>query len=520
LLNKHQQAAVDSPSKRLLVLAGAGTGKTYTMIERIKRLIADGVEPSSILVLTFTNAAAFEMGQRFQTDSDEARPTFQTFHGFCYHLMIKSPQVRGALGYKQVPNIITPERTKELDARTRASHHIKASATSLNKDAGTGKDAFEHAVYWKVMKNQMRVDNLISFDHLCKGVCGLFSNNSPVVKEYLEKYKYIFVDEFQDTDKVQWDFVQSFKDSSIFLVGDVQQAIYEFRGADSTIIQAVAEDPEWETLRIVDNYRSTSNICQFANDIVFANETTRLKLVSDRVGTEPITESQDTPWALEDNRGLRSVVASAISDLEHGTVAILLCTNMEVNFVAESVRYALPGNYIDKSRTINLLAAVLDGKFRARWLASLLPRDTYVKYLKQEALKTGDLESVFERSYQTKELVNTLRKIQDILSSPGFALPKSIAIAEFLGIQNPEFGHIEETVEGIIRAVTQIVESERSPVYVGTIHSVKGLEFDSVYLLGAGSKVFSLKTEAQKNLFYVGVTRAKEKLFVGMEDRD
>ena len=123
-LNAEQQQAVDSNSDRLLVLAGAGAGKTHTMLERIKRLVRDGVKPSSILVLTFTNAAAFEMKSRFLESEKNLNsyPEFRTFHSFCYSLLISDKNVRKKLNYDKVPRVAYPEKVKKVEREAEKIH--------------------------------------------------------------------------------------------------------------------------------------------------------------------------------------------------------------------------------------------------------------------------------------------------------------------------------------------------------------------------------------------------------------
>lgn len=226
-LNPQQQQAVDSTSSKILCLAGAGAGKTATMIERISRLVKEGVSPLSILVLTFTNAAAFEMKDRYKRNNpNQAIPEFRTFHSFCYSLIIKDKAVRSALGYTRVPTVADEGAIKRIEAEAKMQCNIKLSEAKLSGNAPlTAQEEFEVDVYKKAVKRLIRQKNIITFDILCYDVGGLFIANHPNILKYKEQYTYLFVDEFQDTDPKQISFLNSFdpKGTHFYFCGDVLQ---------------------------------------------------------------------------------------------------------------------------------------------------------------------------------------------------------------------------------------------------------------------------------------------------------
>ena len=286
-LNSGQQAAVLSDSKKLLCLAGAGTGKTHTMMARISKLIAvDQVDPASILALTFTNAAAFEMKERFMKNHPGVRsPEFRTFHSFCYSLLAMDLRVRAALQYTSVPEIIEASDMKQITTTVKEQLGIKLSDSILWGTGNTISEKKTIDLYQKAVANALRRQNVITFDLLSQKVCDLFVTNSDLVKKYKDRYQYIFVDEFQDTDRTQYDFVMSFEDSYKFVVGDALQALYGFRGADSSLIKQISRDPEWEKVRLSQNYRSTVQICEYANNMShYAVDEYRVALEASREG--------------------------------------------------------------------------------------------------------------------------------------------------------------------------------------------------------------------------------------------
>ena len=224
-LNKQQQEAVNSNSKRLLCLAGAGTGKTHCMLSRISRLVNDGADPSSILALTFTNAAAFEMKQRYTASNPGQRiPEFRTFHSFCYSILLKNQNVRKALGYSAIPKVCTAEDVKRITAQAIQSMSITLSKAKLTgKKTLTPQEEAQYKLYKKQFKRLLRKENLITFGIMCYDICRLFVQDQPYLAEYKDRFKYIFVDEFQDTDTEQFDFIQCFPDASVTVVGDALQ---------------------------------------------------------------------------------------------------------------------------------------------------------------------------------------------------------------------------------------------------------------------------------------------------------
>ena len=162
-LNENQQYAVDCKDKQILCLAAAGSGKTSVLVARIKRLIKDGVNPKSILVLTFTNAAALEMQERFVRDNKESDlPMFYTFHGFCYYLMAKYPEVCNAIGYSTLPGIITDVEYKAIFGKTKIQSGVKLSDSKLlNKKYSTKDGAFQGHVFEKMLRKNLANDLLL-----------------------------------------------------------------------------------------------------------------------------------------------------------------------------------------------------------------------------------------------------------------------------------------------------------------------------------------------------------------------
>jgi len=532
-LNTQQQSAVYCNDHRILCLAGAGTGKTTTMLSRISHLVKLGIDPSSILVLTFTNAAAFEMKDRYKRlHSVSKMPEFRTFHSFCYLLLSSDESIRRELGYFSTPSIADPAIRKRIIQEAGTITNIKSSIESLSKKKTlTTKERYEYDLLVKTEQKLMKKKNTITFDALSRSICELFSSNSPIVEPYKEKYKYIFVDEFQDTDVTQYKFIESFTNSDIFVVGDALQAIYGFRGADSSIIKKLSTNPEWTTIKLTENYRSSKNICMFANQHSgHANASFRVPIYSEKTGEDVICISNDNfiSFGSVDIDTSRYCIKDAVT--REGSTAILCRTNSEVRYIQQDLEkanivYRSGKHYVDVE---NVLNSVGDNEHLIDWLSSFLNSDRYADYIRASTLATsqgrtytvidflhdfGNSSSIASRW----DLVKCIRRIckekhrsvfdrcRDILS---------VIECDYIELDENRCVDMKSAIQYIHELFTSKDDKPGTDIYVGTIHSVKGLEFDNVYVVGVKGPNFQLKNEENLNLYYVAITRAKNHLVV------
>lgn len=251
-LNENQQKAVDCQDSRIICLAGAGSGKTFTLISRISKQVQEGVNPDSILALTFTNAAGLEMKERFKKENPGKRcPEFRTFHAFCYSLICKDRYVREALGYEIPPTIVEEVHIKKLEKQVKTKLGTKLSDKKLSSTdkLNDPKEEFERITYQKALKNLIKKENVITFDMLCYNTSELFVNNESCTLPYKRQYKYIYCDEVQDTDMKQFKFLSSFTNSNFFLVGD----IYQCQPAGTSVRMADGSEKNIEDIKIGDN---------------------------------------------------------------------------------------------------------------------------------------------------------------------------------------------------------------------------------------------------------------------------
>lgn len=533
-LNTEQQRVVDCNDKKMLCLAGAGTGKTATMLARIGRLISEGVDPKNILVLTFTNAAAFEMKNRFMKDTNlTSTPQFRTFHGFCYYLLCVDKEVREALGYSKLPSIATESQISQISTKAKLQLNIKLSENKLcGKAKLSPREARVVNLYHKLVRTKLHSDNLITFDIMLKDICNLFIQESSCVSKYFSMYKYIFIDEFQDTDPLQWKFVSAFKDANVMVVGDALQSIYAFRNADSSIIKKLADSDEWTTIKLFSNYRSTKQICKFANDLssTYSSDSYRVAISSNVSGSKVSIKPYHIRSFIEivDTDALE-IIYNQITENKGKSVAILARTNAEVSEIQaffKSKNITINSNSM--LHVSNIIESVRSNTYLTEWLSTMLNQESYSAYVRLCTVdpsidKLSAVISFFDSSVDSNvyTILNTVSRIRKIYSQTSKSLAsRTEAILELLGYPNVSIMLPVPKDISYGQYILQCLQNQITDnIYIGTIHSAKGLEYDNVYLMGVQSRYFQLKDEQNLNLYYVGITRAKYKLTI-FEDKD
>ena len=522
--NKEQLQAINSNSDRILCLAGAGTGKTRTLVSRVSRLVANGVPPSSILALTFTNAAAAEMKERYEVQNEGKEvPEFRTFHSFSYFILCKDPAIRSALNYDTVPAICSEEQEKAIEERARTQCKITISKEHLtHRELLTKKEQFQAELYDKAISRLMHSESVITFDALNEEIANLFASNHPSTNPYKEQYKYIFTDEYQDTDPTQMKFLDSFPDAHFFLVGDTLQNIYAFRNTTNAYIKALSNAPGWEVIKLATNYRSTNQICEYANKFSrgYADISYRVDMTATRDGERVITKLINGP------SGYNAVNPSDIEDFMKesaklsGTTAILCRTNREVGFITSYLKNHGMNCVTNKeTKSQRLVECALSDTYMLGWLSSYLSSDKYGEYIRLASQVKNPNVEWFLKQYGAVAQIRTdamiISQLRILATGPETMKVKLAKVEELLGIQGlkiPDETHFgKDFLEYLKGAVTDTKSSE---IYVGTIHSVKGLEYDNVFVMNVGSYNFKLNSEDEKNLFYVAVTRAKNRLFI------
>ena len=530
-LNEQQLEAVHSDNRTILCLAGAGCGKTKTLLSRIRRLIKEGVDPKSILCLTFTNAAAFEMKERYKRlpdlDVSKGVPEFRTFHGFCYSLIVKDSNIRARMGYTKIPEICEDAEMKQIKETVRLQLGAKLTLAQLENNVPlTRAQQDEKALFKKALIKEIKKQNLITFDIMCYNVCEMFERDEECVQKYKHMYNYIFIDEFQDTDSKQVRFANSFPETTHFwFCADALQNIYAFRGTSNQYVKQLSNAPGWQVVKLYKNYRSTTNICNFANKFSksYARDEYRIEMEGQRDGDDvEVVYGSCANYHNPVDPDHISILLDKIRENKNET-AVLCRTNKE----CAAVRSALTESGIQFSSrskstdAIDVLESALSNDYMLEWLVSKLEAKDYSDYVRL-ASQEKDINirwflDKYRNNAEVRRNAEKVIEIRNITQTPAEPEIKFEQIAKivraktkckFTGDKNTTNKEIVEMIRD------QIQDMQECQVYVGTIHSVKGLEYDTVYVMGVNDNMFRLETEEDKNLYYVACTRAKNHLTV------
>ena len=573
-LNKEQLEAVNHLNGPCLVMAGAGSGKTKVLTTRIINLIENGVNDYNILAITFTNKAAKEMRDRVYNMYGPVRTFIGTFHSLGLRIIrenyelcgldrnfniIDSDDVLSIIKKIMKNNNVDPKKFSPYAIRNKISF-IKnelLSDAELDKFFNTEFDKMVKDIYYKY-QSILAESNVVDFDDLLAKPVILFRDHKEVLDHYQEIFKYILVDEYQDTNPVQYKLTKllSSKYKNIFVVGDMNQSIYGFRQADyKNIINFEKDYKDCLVIKLEENYRSTNNILNAANSVIANNK-----------------ERKDLRLWSEHGDGVKVKYINEIKKLlEEGykkkDIAVLYRTNaqsrvVEEGFLTSNIPYRVVGAYYFYNRKeIKDLIAYLrliynpHDEISLRRIINVPKRgigEAAIKTLEQTAILNGT--SMFEslstkKELEFKELIETLIKdsnsmsltelIDSILEKTGLKNELEIdkSLDSELRLDNlMEFKSITASFEekegcvnlgdflneiSLIADMSEHKESD-DEVTLMTIHSAKGLEFTVVFLIGMEEGIFPHANsllednglEEERRLCYVGITRAKEILYL------
>ena len=587
-LNDKQLEAVNHTEGPCLVLAGAGSGKTRVLTERIIKLIDDGVSPYNILAITFTNKAAKEMRVRVQNKiGDVANSIFiGTFHSFGLRILRENYD---AIGYSSNITILDTDDTKSLIKRilkensfNPADYDIKHIISKISSAKNDGISPLEFSklflnehdkviglVYEKYLK-LLKENNSVDFDDLLLKPVEIFKKRKDILEKYQERFRYILVDEYQDTNSIQYELCKMLakKYNNIFVVGDANQSIYSWRNADYRNILNFEKDyKNAHVVLLEENYRSTNTILKAANSVIKNNnEGTKLNLWTSIGDGEKVEYIR-----VEDEIKESSFVINKIKELvsegySYSDFAVLYRTNaqsrtVEEAFVRNNIPYNIIGSYYFYNRKeIKDLIAYLNLIYNTNDSVSLErvintpKRGIGTKTIDniREKANMNDI-SLFDAIDSGKELefkklileliedsktMNLSDLIEDVLVKTGlrreYELDKSIEsdtkvenLNEFksLAVNFEDNGiyDLSTFLENIMLVSDkgQYAEDDNN-VNIMTLHSAKGLEFNIVFILGMEEGIFpysrsfesAKELEEERRLCYVGITRAKKKLYL------
>ena len=586
-LNKEQLEAVEHVDGPCLVMAGAGSGKTKVLTTRIINLIEEGINDYNILAITFTNKAAAEMRDRVRNMYGDVRSFIGTFHSLGLRIIrenyelcglfnnfniIDSDDVLSIIKKIMKNNNIDPKKFSPYAIRNKISF-IKnelLSDAELDKFFNTEFDKMVKNIYFKY-QSILAESNVVDFDDLLAKPVILFREHKDILEKYQERYKYILVDEYQDTNPVQYKLTKLLanKYKNIFVVGDMNQSIYGFRQADyKNIVNFEKDYKDCKVIKLEENYRSTNNILNAANSVIANNKERKdLRLWSEHGDGVKVKYIRSY-----DERHEVTIVINEIKKLlENGyhrkDIAILYRTNAQSRVVEEgmlsnNIPYRVVGAYYFYNRKeIKDLIAYLRLIYNTHDEISLrriinVPKrgigEAAIKTLESTALlnNTSMFESLStKKELEFKELIEDLIKDSNSMSltelidsimekthmKEELELDKSLDselrldnLMEFKSI-TASFEEKEGCVNlgdflNEISLIADLSEHKESDdeVTLMTIHSAKGLEFTVVFLIGMEEGIFPHANsllednglEEERRLCYVGITRAKEILYL------
>ena len=587
-LNDKQIEAVNHKDGPCLVLAGAGSGKTRVLTERIIKLIDDGVSPYNILAITFTNKAAKEMKDRVELKLGSVADSIfiGTFHSFGLRVLRENYR---SIGYTSNITILDQDDSKslikrilkeeDLDPKDYDIKHI-INRISSSKNDGVSPSEYNRLflrdddkviarVYEKYLK-LLKENNSVDFDDLLLKPVELFKKSPEILEHYQERFKYILVDEYQDTNSIQYELCKLLakKYNNIFVVGDANQSIYSWRNADyRNILNFERDYKNAKVVLLEENYRSTNNILKAANSVIKNNsEGKKLNLWTSSGDGEKIDYIR-----VEDEMKEASFAINKIKELvslgySYKDFAILYRTNAQSRIIEQtcasnSIPYNVIGSYkyLDRKEIKDLIAylniiynpsdsvsleRVINTPRRgigAKTIDSIRNKARENNISMFDAIDSGkELEwkkIILELIEDAKEM-NLVEIIENTLTKTGLRMEyendKSIenerrleTLDEFksLALNFEENGiyDLETFLENIMLVSdTGQYSNNDDEVTLMTLHSAKGLEFKVVFILGMEEGIFphnrsfesASELEEERRLCYVGITRAKSKLYL------
>ncbi len=602
-MNEMQKSAIEHTEGPLLILAGAGSGKTTVLISRIANIIAlQKCAPYNILAITFTNKAAKELVTRINDLLGEAGQGVwaSTFHSFCAKVLRRNIE---HIGYSNDFSIFDTDESLRV-IKDGLKHfgidpHILApravlSRISQSKDrqispadytAYFGNDSFNNDIarLYEYYTVQLKKSNALDFDDIIVKTVELFESNDDILNYYSNKFKYIMVDEYQDTNPIQYKLIYLLQKvhGNLCVVGDDDQSIYKFRGATiENILSFEKQFKNAKVIRLEQNYRSTGNILNAANEVISNNNERKGKTLWTASGDgEKIQENR-----LEDEYQESLFITDTILDgvavdnMHYGDFAVLYRTNaqsstLERTLVKSGVPYKIVGGtrFYERKEIKDILAYMFlihntADDLRLTRIINEPKRkigQATIDNLKAIALQenisifeAAKLSNMYDATLRAYPRLNDFTNLIEMLKAHSKKVPLSQLIKDIsvytgyismLEAENTDeardrINNIAELVSTAanfeeqnddttlgafleeISLMTDIdnLEEGDDRVVLMTLHSAKGLEFDNVFIAGAEEGLFpgqraiesNDELEEERRLMYVGITRAKKKLYI------
>jgi len=587
--NEKQKEAILKTDGPILVIAGAGSGKTKVLTTKIAYLVENGIPTDNILAITFTNKAAKEMKDRVinMLGSEGHSIRISTFHSFGVYLMQKH---YNELGYQKNFTILDSDdsltiikiimKDLNIDPKEYNPRAIRNAISSAKNELISSLEYERYAsdnfsgkvldVYTRY-EQKLLINNSLDFDDLLFLPIKLFRTKPEILKYYQEKYQYILVDEYQDTNEAQYILIKmlSAKNRNICVVGDESQSIYSFRGSNYRNILNFEKDyKDCTTILLEQNYRSTSTILDSANDVIKNNKHRKDKKLWTENG---IGEKIEYYKALDEKDEANYVVKNIENLINNNTnkseIAVLYRTNaqsrvMEEALLKSNIPYKVVGSFyfynrkeikdlicylkliynkyddISLQRIINTPKRGI-GEKTIENLQNKAQENNICMYDAIESGKELTFKNIIEEIISIKDNYSLTELVDIVLDKSGMKheLESEKSIESEIRLENlEEFKSITKAFEeknGLISLedflteislVSDVTEhkDETDVVTLMTVHSAKGLEFENVFLIGMEEGIFphnnsfesSEAIEEERRLCYVAITRAKKRLWL------
>lgn len=597
-LNPKQREAAKHTKGPLLIVAGAGAGKTKTITHRIVNLIKEGVAPENILAVTFTNKAAKEMRERIlnaieaslsRFDLDSGMPFVSTFHSLGVYILKENARLVGLTKYFTILDesdsaALVKEAEKELGVDPK-QYEPKKIRNIISREKGKFISWEEYgegrtdtlgrvvARVWNLYEQKKMKENALDFDDLLLKTVKLLKENEEIRKIYQEKWQYLHIDEYQDTNEVQYLMSRLLSEShkNICVVGDADQNIYSWRGANLKNILSFEKDyPGAKIVLLEENYRSTQNILEAANEIIKKNKYRPEK----NLFTKNVTGEKISLYEALDEADEAEFVATKILEIvdreaSFSEVAVLYRANFQSRALEEAMlRYNIPYQVLgvkfferkEIKDTLAYLRAALNKdslsdikriiNFPARGIGKVtlakifandveelpikvrIKIDNFYKLLEEirdkiehektsEVIKFTVRKSGIELELKSSGTDEDLERLENIKELATLAL-KYDSLEEGRGVEKLlEDASLASDQDSLMHEPKAEIKNS---VRLMTVHASKGLEFKYVFVTGLEEGLFphqidgEVKTpedaEEERRLFYVALTRAKEKLFL------
>jgi len=595
-LNDKQKEAVLHTDGPLLIVAGAGAGKTKTVTHRIIHLIHKGIKPSEILAVTFTNKAAKEMKERVMNLLEDresgviapanyySSPFVSTFHSLGVFIIKENAHLIGLnkhfsiIDERDALSIIKESmKSRDIDAKQYEPRKIK-SIISKSKGDFISSDTFSQnvgsalqsivATIWRDYEAALKKEKALDFDDLLLQSVLILKKYPEVKMKYQEKWKYIHVDEYQDTNEVQYEMVKLLvgKDENICVVGDTDQNIYSWRGANiKNMLHFEKDYPSTKIVMLEQNYRSTKNIIEAANNIIEKNQYRVPKtLFTENVEGEQITVCEAFDELSEANY-LAETIDELMREVNPDDIAILYRANFQSRVIEEAllgrqIPYQVLGVKFFERKEIKDLLSYVKAALNKESLSDIkriinipargIGKTTLLKLFSgqfadlpasmQEKINKfylllDDLRMYIETHKPSESIKYIIEKtgLEDKLKVGSSDEQEDLENMQELVSLATKYDGIEEGIEQLLEDAAlasdqdSLMQTEnkekKSGVRLMTVHASKGLEFKYVFIAGLEQDLFphtrmDSKTkeskEEERRLFYVAVTRARHKLFL------